>query len=218
MRKKFEDQLNELNNSLIEMSAMVEHAIALAVKALQTRDSVLAKQVIESDTYVNQKEKEIESICLKLILHQQPMAGDLRMISTALKVITDLERIGDHAGDISEISLLLCETDNIMVFDHIFRMAEITVKMLTDSIDAYVKKDLVLAGAVIARDDEVDNLFLLVKQDILELLKNDRNSGESAMDFLIIAKYLERVGDHAVNIAEWVVFSITGRHKDAQVL
>jgi len=218
MRKRFDEQLVCLNNSLIEMGALIENAIALASKALIGQDAKLAQKAIDSDAAINEKEKEIESLCLKLILHQQPIARDLRMISTALKMITDMERIGDHAEDISEITILLADTVYIKRLDHIPQMAEAAIKMVSDSIDAYVKKDEALAKSVIRYDDIIDDLFIKVKSDLIDLIHENKNNGEQAMDLLMIAKYFERIGDHAVNIAEWVVFSITGKHKDKQVL
>jgi len=218
MRSRFDEQLSLLNNSLIEMGALIEHAIARATKALVTQDADTAKSIIDGDEVIDEKEKEIESLCLKLILNQQPVARDLRQISTALKMITDMERIGDQAADISELCIYLAAQEYIKKLDHITQMAEATVKMVTDSIDAFVKKDLDLAQAVIDYDDVVDELYVSVKKDLIELVHADVNNGEQAFDLLQIAKYYERIGDHAVNIAEWVIFSITGKHKDKQIL
>jgi len=218
MRSRFDEQLAQLNNSLIEMGALVERAIARATKALISQDAETARGIIDGDTIIDEKEKEIESLCLKLILNQQPVARDLRQISTALKMITDMERIGDQAADISELCIFLAAQKYIKKLEHIPQMAEATVKMVTDSIDAFVKKDLELAQAVIDYDDVVDELYVTVKKDLIELVHADVKNGEQAFDLLQIAKYYERIGDHAVNIAEWVIFSITGRHKDKQVL
>ena len=218
MRKRFDEQLVSLNNSLIEMGALIENAIALASKALIAQDAGLAKKAIDSDTAINEKEKEIESLCLKLILHQQPIARDLRMISTALKMITDMERIGDQAADISELCIYLSVQEYIKKLEHIPQMADATIKMVSESIDAYVKKDLNLANAVIAYDDIVDELFCKVKSDLISLIHEDVKNGEQSMDLLMIAKYFERIGDHAVNIAEWVIFSITGEHKNKKII
>jgi len=218
MRKRFDEQLNDMNNSLIQMGAFIENAIALATKALVEQDQTLAKKAIECDNEINDMEKHIESQCLKLILHQQPIASDLRLISTALKMITDMERIGDHASDISEITLLLSDAVYIKKLEHIPQMAQATIKMVSDSIDAYVNKDLELANAVIKYDDVVDELFCAVKEDLIALIHEDVKNGEQAMDLLMIAKYFERIGDHAVNIAEWVIFSITGEHKNKKII
>ena len=218
MRKQFREQLTELNNELIEMGTLIENAISDANKALLAQDAAMAKRIIENDRTINQKEKEIESFCLNLILRQQPIAKDLRMISTVLKMITDIERIGDHAADISEIVILLADTQYMKRLEDIPKMADATIKMVTESIDAYVKKDIELASKVIAYDDVVDELFQTVKKDLIEMIHEDKSRGEQAMDLLMIAKYFERIGDHAVNIAEWVIFSLTGKHKNKQVL
>ena len=211
MRNKFDEQLELLKKQMIQMGALCEGAIANATKALIDGDIELAKKAIAADEEIDQKEREIESLCLKLLLQQQPVARDLRQISSALKMITDMERIGDQAADISEITMLA----NIKAADntnHIVDMAKATIKMVTDSIDAYVRQDLDLAKAVIDYDDVVDNLFNDVKADMIRLINEDTNNGEFAIDLMMIAKYFERIGDHATNIAEWVVFSITGKH------
>ena len=218
MRKRFDEQLKDMNNSLIQMGALIENAISLATKALIKQNSSLAKKAIACDNEINEMEKQIESQCLKLILHQQPIARDLRLISTALKMITDMERIGDHAVDISEITLFLSGAKYIKKLEHIPQMADATIKMVSNSIDAYVNKDLKLANSVIKYDDVVDELFCDVKQDLIELIHKDVDNGEQAMDLLMIAKYFERIGDHAVNIAEWVIFSITGKHKNSRII
>jgi phosphate transport system regulatory protein PhoU len=218
MRKRFDEQLNDMNNELIQMGALIENAIALAVRALVEQDSALAKKAIDCDNEIDEMEKQIESRCLKLILHQQPIASDLRTISTALKMITDMERIGDHATDISEITLLLSDAVYIKKLVYIPQMAEATVKMVSDSIDAYVHKNPELANAVIAYDDVVDELFCNLKAELIACIHEDVENGEQAMDFLMIAKYFERIGDHAVNIAEWVIFYITGEHKNKRII
>lgn len=213
MRNKFDEQLKNLNEELIGLGALVESAIAGAVKAVVERDKKVAKKIISYDAEIDQKEKDIESICLKLLLHQQPVASDLRLISSALKMITDMERIGDQAADISELAILMSENPYIDKLPHIPQMAEATIKMVNESIDAFVKKDQELAFSVIAYDDVVDNLFDKVRNDLVELVRSDKDNGSYAMDLLMVAKYFERIGDHATNIAEWVVFSITGEHK-----
>ncbi|MDD2261459.1 MAG: phosphate signaling complex protein PhoU [Clostridia bacterium] len=213
MRNKFDMQLEELNNSLIGMGAMCETAIASAVKALLENDLTLAKKVMESVKDINQVEKDIEAMCLKLILQQQPVAKDLRQISSILKMITDMDRIGVQAGDIAEIVTFadLSESKDRV---HIADMAKATIKMVSESIDAFVKKDVELANQVIEYDDVVDELFTKVKDGIVNLISKDKKHGEQAVDIIMIAKYLERIGDHATNIAEWVVFSITGIHME----
>lgn len=213
MRNKFDMQLEELNNSLIGMGAMCETAIASAVKALLENDLTLAKKVMESVKDINQVEKDIGAMCLKLILQQQPVAKDLRQISSILKMITDMDRIGVQAGDIAEIVTFadLSESKDRV---HIADMAKATIKMVSESIDAFVKKDVELANQVIEYDDVVDELFTKVKDGIVNLISKDKKHGEQAVDIIMIAKYLERIGDHATNIAEWVVFSITGIHME----
>ncbi|MCL2033944.1 MAG: phosphate signaling complex protein PhoU [Oscillospiraceae bacterium] len=213
MRSKFDEQLSQLNNMLIEMGTLIETAIALATQALREQDIRLAKKVVEYDQEIDQKEQDVEALCLKLLLRQQPVARDLRLVSSALKMITDMERIGDQAADIAEITIMLAGTPYVKKLEHIPQMAQATVKMVTDSIDAFVKKNLELARSVIEYDDVVDDLFVAVRSDLIELIRADIAYGEQAMDLLMIAKYFERIGDHAVNIAEWVVFSITGRHE-----
>ncbi len=218
MRSRFDEQLNVLNNKLIEMGAMIESAIAKAVKALQEQDVKLAAEVASGDAVIDEMEKEIESLCLKLLLGQQPVARDLRQISTALKMITDMERIGDQAADISELCVYLADQTYIKKLEHIPEMARAVIKMVSESIDAYVRKDLELAQTIIDYDDVVDDLYLVIKRDLIQLVHEDAQNGEQAFDLMQIAKYFERIGDHAVNIAEWVIFSITGKHQDKQVL
>jgi len=212
MRSNFDKQLETLNNMLIEMGGLIETAIAMAIKALEKQDVELAKKAIAFDDEIDQMEKDIESLSLKLLLHQQPVAKDLLLISSALKMITDMERIGDHAADISEITLMLAGTPFIKQPDNIIKMARATVKMVTQSVDAFVNKDVELAGAVIQEDDVVDKLFDKVKFDLIDIIRGDGQYGEQAIDLIMVAKYFERIGDHATNIAEWVVFSITGKH------
>jgi len=218
MRIKFEEQLANLNSSLIEMGAMVEQAIADAIKALIEQDVELAQKIFDSDDELDNKEKELESLCLKLLLQQQPVARDLRLVSSVLKMITDLERIGDHAQDISELTILLAGKPYIKKLEHIPQMAEVTTKMVTKSIESFVKKDLGLAREVIASDDTVDDLYDMVKKDLIELIKENPENGNQAIDLVMIAKYFERIGDHATNIAEWVDFSLTGTHKAIRIM
>jgi len=215
MRNKFDEQLDLLKTQMIQMGALCEEAIASATKALINGDMELAKKVITKDEDIDHKEKEIESICLKLLLQHQPVARDLRQISSALKMITDMERIGDQAADISEI-IMLANIKAANNTSHIADMAKATIKMVTDSIDAYVQQNLKLAKAVIDYDDVVDNLFNDVKADMIRLINEDTENGEFAIDLIMISKYFERIGDHATNIAEWVVFSITGKHVEEE--
>jgi len=206
MRSNFDKQLARLNEMLIEMGAMIEKAINMAIQAFDRQDGQLARQAIAFDDDIDHMEKAIEALCLKLLLQQHPVARDLRLISAALKMITDMERIGDHAADISEIMLMLIGKTYAKKLEHIPQMAAATSKMVTDSIDAYVKMDMELAQAVIDYDDVVDELFEKAKCDLIEMIQDDRASGEEAIDLMMIAKYYERIGDHATNIAEWVLF------------
>ena len=211
MRSRFDEQLAILNRELIEMGALCEEAIALAAKALTDKDKTMAAKVAAMDAEIDQKERNIESMCLKLLLQQQPVARDLRQISAALKMITDMERIGDQAEDISEIVITLdgryAENSALLK-----GMAESTIQMVTESVDAYVKRDTALAQQVIKMDDIVDDYFDQVKAELISKIAGEPADGEYALDRLMIAKYLERIGDHAVNIAEWVIFSVTGKH------
>ncbi|MBO5198446.1 MAG: phosphate signaling complex protein PhoU [Lachnospiraceae bacterium] len=213
MRSRFDSQLENLNNELVNMGAMIETAIGNAVKALMHKDVDLAKKAVSYDAEINHKEREIEGDCLKLLLQQQPVARDLRLISSALKMITDMERVGDHASDISEIVIMLADKPYQDKLKQLPKMAEVTIQMLNDCVDAFIRKDLELANSVIKRDDEVDSLFDEEKNSLLSVIRENVDNGEVALDLLMIAKYFERIGDHATNIAEWVVFSITGEHK-----
>lgn len=212
MRQRFDSELNLLNNQLIEMGNMIGNAIEDAVSALIHQDIELAKLVVINDKYIDEKEKEIERKCLKLLLEQHPVASDLRLISSALKMITDMERIGDQAADISEITIRMANEKYIKKIDHIPKMANATIKMVNNSIQAFVTGDLSLADQVIAYDSVVDELFNVVKNEVIDLIRKSAQNGEQAVDFLMIAKYFERIGDHAENIAGWVLFSIIGKH------
>ena len=214
MRNSFDMQLRKLNNELIEMGSLIETAIARAYKGLINQNIEIAKENVEFDREIDQKEMEVENICLKLLLQQQPVASDLRLISSAIKMITDMERIGDQAADISELTILMSKTQYIKRLDHIEQMAKATIEMVTTSVDAFVKRDLELARSVFARDDIVDNLFVTIKNDLIELIREDVNNGEQAIDLIMVAKYFERIGDHAVNLADWVIFSIVGHHEE----
>lgn len=216
MRVQFNAQMETLNNELIKMGELIEKAIEMAVTALVKQDTDLAQQAIDFDEVVDNQEREIESLCMKLLLRQQPVAKDLRLISSALKMITDMERIGDHASDISEITLLLSKESYIKNLEHIQQMAKETTVMVVKSIDAFVGKNMERAKEVIASDDVVDDLFNTIKKDLIDLIADNPQNGEQAADLLMVAKYFERIGDHATNIAEWVIFSITGYHEDEE--
>lgn len=211
MRSKFDAQLHELNNEIITMSALVESAIAAAARALENRDAALAEQVAGSDSVIDDKMREIEQLCLKLLLQQQPVASDLRLISAAMKMITDIERIGDQAADIAELTLLLCQQEGITSAAQLKDMARSTIHMVSGAIDAFVNRDLHMAREIMEYDDVVDRQFDDIKASLVAAIKEDRDLGETAIDEIMIAKYFERIGDHAVNIAEWVDFSITGK-------
>ena len=212
MRVKFEAQLERRNVELITMGALCEEVISGAAKALLDGDSGLRETVLAAERDINQKERDIESLCMKLLLQQQPVARDLRTISSALKMISDMERIGDQAADIAEITRDIAD-NSIKDLVPIGDMARATIKMVTDSVDSFVRKDLGLAEAVISSDDVVDDLFLQVREELIRRIGMG-DSGEVCIDLLMIAKYLERIGDHAVNIAEWVEYSLTGHHAD----
>ena len=213
MRTRFDMELEQLNSDMIAMGALCENAISEAMKSLFTADKTAAQRTIEEDREIDRKEKDIEALCLRLLLQQQPVARDLRVISSALKMITDMERIGDQAADIAELIRHMHLTPVSRQNKHLSKMADAAKKMVTESIDAFVKKDAALATKVLADDDLVDSLFLKLRHDIIEMIAADPGCGEEAVDVLMIAKYLERIGDHATNIAEWVLFSITGTHE-----
>lgn len=213
MRSRFDEQLAFLNNELITMGALCEEAIALTAKALSEGNVSLTAKVGSLENEIDHKERDIEALCLKLLLQQQPVAHDLRQISSALKMVTDMERIGDQADDIAEIITFLngrIPPDDLPIY----KMERATIKMVTDSVDAYVKKDTELAQSVIKYDDLVDECFGEVKKSLIKAISENPDDGEYTLDLLMIAKYFERIGDHAVNIAEWVLFSILGHHPD----
>lgn len=213
MRNKFDTELENLNLELIKMGSLIENSIETSARALINQDLELVKKVNEFEIEIDEMEKTIESHCLKLLLQQQPVASDLRLISTALKMITDMERIGDNAEDIAEIARYLVNQKYIKDLVHIPQMADATISMVKRAIDAYVSKDKELALQVCRDDDIVDDLFQLVKKELIEKIQENTENGEQAIDLLMVAKYLERIGDHAENLAEWVIFSITGQHK-----
>ena len=211
MRNRFDEQLNNLNNELITMGALCEEAISSAAKLLVDNNLKLKETVCETDKQIDQKERDIETLCMKLLMQQQPVASDLRTISSALKMISDMERIGDQASDIAEIAEYAFGS-GMQSETHIADMARATIQMVTDSIDSFVKKDIELAYTVIAHDDVVDDLFDRVKGELITAIENKVSNAEALIDLLMIAKYFERIGDHAENIAGWVIYSITGKH------
>ena len=213
MRNRFDEQLNNLNNELITMGALCEEAISAAVKLLVDNDVKMKESVWEADKQIDQKERDIETLCMKLLMQQQPVASDLRTISSALKMISDMERIGDQASDIAEIAEY-ANGCGMQSETHIADMARATIQMVTDSIDSFVKKDVALAHTVIEHDNIVDDLFDKVKGELITAIENKAANAEALIDLLMIAKYFERIGDHAENIAEWVIYSITGKHAE----
>ena len=215
MRKHFDEQIARLGEEMIAMGAMVERTIEDACGALRLGDVVRARRIMEGDREVDRKEREIEALCLHLLLQQQPVARDLRQISSALKMITDMERIGDQAADISEIVTVMDLTQPRP--EHFSAMAHAAVDMVHRAIDAYVRQDVALARQVMDSDDVVDELFDQVKGDLAALLREDAARSGSVLDMLMIAKYFERIGDHAVNIAEWVAYSVTGLYKGEEL-
>ena len=215
MRDLFQEQLNELKRELTVMGASCEEIIALASQALTGWDAELVQKVTTIGAQIDESERTIETICMKLLLRQQPVARDLRQISAAMKMITDMERIGDQAEDIVEIvPYMNAHPDE--KYPKIREMAKAAQTMVTEAVDAYVKQDLELARKVMAQDDVVDDYFTQVKNGIIDIIAAEPSQGEYALDLLMIAKYFERIGDHCTNIAEWVEFSVTGVHKDCQ--
>lgn len=212
MRNRFDQQLEQLNEDLIELGALCKEAVADAMTALLESDRQARQKTFLTEYEIDHKERDIERLCMKLLLRQQPVARDLRTISAALKMISDMERIGDQASDIADIVKHL-EGSDIMQYVHIQQMAEAAMHMLTGSIDSFVKKDLLLARKVMKEDDLVDDLFHQVKCDLIQVIAAHPELGEQCIDALMIGKYFERIGDHVVNIAEWVEYSVTGIHK-----
>lgn len=212
MRNRFDEQLEQLNVELIKMGALCEESISCAVKALfDEKSTMMIEKVNANEQDIDHLERDIEALCMKLLLQQQPVAKDLRTVSSALKMISDMERIGDQSQDIAEIAGFVHST-NLAGKVHISEMATEAVKMVTTGVDSFVKKDLALAQRTIDMDDNVDRLFLEVKTELVDLIREDTKDAEYFLDLLMVAKYLERIGDHATNIAEWVIFSITGEH------
>lgn len=218
MRNSFEHKLGKLSNDLIRMGGMIEEAIASAITALRDNNTELAKKVVENDIRVDDAEKSIESQCLSIILREQPVARDLRKVSAAMKMVTDMERIADNAADIAEISMIADVSAIMHIVSDIQTMSEKVINMVSGSVDAFVRTDTKLAEQTIKADDEVDNLFISTRNRIVELIKNDSCSGEVAVDALMIVKYLERIADHAVNVCEWIEFYETGEYKNTQII
>ena len=217
MRSKFDEQLLELNKEMIEMGNKIILSIKNAIEALVARDENMAKAIMESDAEVDHLQKKIEGFCFNLLIQQQPVARDLRTVTAAMKMVTDMERIGDHAADISEMTILMGQNSQIDKFEHISQMATETMIMLNHSIEAYVEKNVIKAKEVIEHDDIVDDLFVEAKKDVIELILNSPSEGEGATDILMIAKYFERIGDHATNIAEWVIYSLKQKEDEDEV-
>lgn len=217
-RMMFDQELADLNSELVKMSRMVEKAITDSFEALNKKDFVLAKMVVNGDRTVDEMERKIESRCLSLMLRQQPVARDLRHISTALKVVTDLERIGDHAADIAELTIRMSDSLSFVGVKHLPAMVDNVKAMLRDAIHAFTRRDTQAAEQIELRDDIIDAYFDKVKNEVVELLKSDSSQSDMAVDLLMIAKYLERIGDHAVNVCEWTEFSDTGTLNSVPIL
>lgn len=215
MRNRLDLAIEQINNDIIEMGTLVEISIDRAVTALKTQDINLAKSVKKYQRRVDEMEKAIESTALNVLVTQQPVARDLRLISTALKIITDMQRIADQAYNIAEISAHLAQNTFIKNPQFIVDMAEKSISMVSRSLDSFVNRDQDLAEIVINSDDEVDALFTAVRNELVDLIATDKNNGEQAIDMIMIAKYLERIADHAVNISDWVIFFITAKRHNA---
>ena len=218
VRVTYELELEKLNQDLKEMAHMVENAIEQTFVAFEDQNHEKAEEIIKGDRTINDMERAVESRCLSLILRQQPVACDLRQVSTALKVVTDLERIGDHASDIAELILRIKVEHAYHIVKHLPTMAAAAQKMVHDAIEAFIAQDLEAAMEIIKRDDEVDTLFNQVKTDVIDLLKTSPNQADQGIDLLMVAKYLERIGDHAVNVCEWIQFSKTGALKNVRIM
>ncbi|TYQ12711.1 UNVERIFIED_CONTAM: phosphate transport system protein [Acetivibrio alkalicellulosi] len=212
-RNYFEKELEQLHIEMIKMGSLVEESIENTIQALKKQDIDLAWDVFKNDDVIDEYEQRIEKHCLNLIARQQPLANDLRTISTALKIITDMERIGDHSADIAEITIRMANEKYIKPLIDVPKMADLAKQMVNRSIDAYIKQDLELAKKVCASDDEVDDLFFKIVLELINIVKSDVSAIEQAINFMFIAKYLERMADHATNIAEWVVYNVTGEHE-----
>ena len=210
MRTKFDEQLRQLGMEMTHMGNLIEKNIQDAVQALLSQDTETARRIMAEDELVDQEQKKIENICFQLLIQQQPVARDLRTITAALKMVTDMERIGDHAADISELTIAMAAVPYPLRGENIRKMAGETIVMLLDAVNSYVNKDIEKAHSVIAHDDIVDNYFVKVKADLIEVIRENPEYGEHAADLLLVNKDLERIGDHATNIAEWVIFALNG--------
>jgi len=208
MRLKFDEQLRQLNNEMILMGNMIQKAIQDTIEVFFSQNIDKAKQIMKDDELVDQEQKKIENICFQLLIQQQPVARDLRTITAAMKMVTDMERIGDQAADIAELTIMMADSPYLLNVEHIKKMSAETVMMLMQAVQAYVERDMKKAQEVIEHDDIVDELFVKVKTDLIEVMRNNADYAEHAADLLMVNKYLERIGDHATNIAEWVIFSI----------
>lgn len=215
MRAKFDEQLHMLNQEMMHMGSMIEEKIQKAIEALIGQNRSLAKKIMDGDCEVDREQKKIENICFNLLMQQQPVARDLRVISAAMKMVTDMERIGDHAADISEMTVMMSDTPYVADLEDIKKMASETVLMLIRSIEAYVEKDMLKAQSVIDHDDIVDDLFHKNKQDLIELIQKNPAVSEQAADMLMVAKYFERIGDHATNLAENIIFALDDKKNTA---
>ena len=209
MRDRYEEQLRLLNKELAEMGGLCEEGISYAVKYLTENKTETKQSAEECEKQIDRMERDIESLCMRLLMHEQPLATDFRLITAALKMISDMERIGDHAEGIVEIGGYIAETD-MQLREHISEMAKSAVDMLTASINSYIQRDAKLARNVILMDDTVDEFFIQIKQKLISVTCNETEKAESVLDLLMIAKYFERIGDHAENIAEWVIYAVTG--------
>ncbi|WP_455721667.1 phosphate signaling complex protein PhoU [Agathobacter sp.] len=214
MRSKFDEQLNNLNQEMMHMGTMIEESIQRAIEAFINQDTEAAKEIMDGDAAVDREQKKIESICFTLLMQQQPVARDLRTISAAMKMVTDMERIGDHAADISEMTIMMSRNPYKVNIEDVKKMASETMLMLIRSIEAYVEKSNEKAQQVMKQDDVVDDLFDQVKAELIDFIRANPEDGEQAEDLLMVAKYFERIGDHATNIAEWVEFALDDKiHK-----
>ena len=216
MRAKFDEQLHMLNQEMMHMGSMIEDKIQKAIEALIGQNSALAKEIMEADNEVDREQKKIENICFNLLMQQQPVPRDLRVISAAMKMVTDMERIGDHAADISEMTVMMASEPYAVDLSDIKKMASETVLMLIQSIEAYVEKDMLKAQSVIDHDDIVDELFNKVKQELIEMIRKNPAVSEQAADMLMVAKYFERIGDHATNLAELIIFALDDKKNTMQ--
>lgn len=212
VRKIFEEELTELKTQLVAMCRLTEQMIRDCISALANRDRELGKSIAAVDKRVDEYEMAIEKKCMRILLKQQPVAKDFREVSTALKMITDIERFGDQASDIGDLVYTMPGDDYVVNLTHITAMGSLALRMVRESVNSFINNDEALADEVIKLDDEMDDLFLTVKNELIELIKQDGNNGDQAIEFMMIAKYLERIGDHAVNVSEWTKYNETGAH------